>query len=120
MVYRRGIFPRQSKRESSTFPGASPQAGDPTGCEISGVWAYTPYLPVFYLNQWARPDGKVIRYHRPVGDVVTHPIAPKNTGYERGLYRLDGYAEAQRNAIETDFMSAVVEGRAAERDRKAT
>ena len=63
------------------------------------------YLPVFYLVQWAAPDGKVIRYHRPFGGVVTHPIAPKNTGYERGLYRLDGYAAEQRNAIETEFMS---------------
>jgi hypothetical protein len=37
----------------------------------------------------------VIRYHRPVNDVVTHPIAPKNTGFERGLYRLDGCAPDQ-------------------------
>jgi hypothetical protein len=67
------------------------------------------YLPVFYLDQWAAADGKVIRYHRPLGSVVTHPIAPKNTGYERGLYRLDGYVPEQRNAIESAFMSAVVD-----------
>jgi hypothetical protein len=71
------------------------------------------YLPVFYLSQWARADGKVIRYHRPVGDVVAHPIAPRSTGFEPGLYGLDGYAEGQRNAIETAFMSAVVDSPAA-------
>jgi hypothetical protein len=67
------------------------------------------YLPVFYLAQWATPEGKVIRYHRPLDRVVTHPISPKNTGYERGLYRLDGYEGEQRNAIETEFMSSVVD-----------
>lgn len=72
------------------------------------------YLPVFYLNQWASSAGKVIRYHRPVSDVVMHPIAPKNTGYERGLYRLDGYASEQSNAIETGFMSAVVDNEGAQ------
>lgn len=72
------------------------------------------YLSVFYLNQWAGPDAKVIRYHRPVNDVVTHAIAPKNTGYERGLYRLDGYAPDQSNAIETGFMSAVVDNEGAQ------
>jgi hypothetical protein len=72
------------------------------------------YLPVFYLSQWAAPDGKVIRYHRPVSVVVAHPIAPKNTGFERGLYRLDGYASEQSNAIETGFMSAVVDNEGAQ------
>lgn len=72
------------------------------------------YLPVFYLNQWVTPENKVIRYHRPMQDVVTHPIAPKNTGYERGLYRLDGYAPEQSNAIETGFMSAVVDNEGAQ------
>ena len=71
------------------------------------------YLPVFYLRQWARADGKVFRYHRPFGDVVAGPIAPKNTGFEAGLYGLDGYPEGQRNAIETDFMAAVVDSPAA-------
>jgi hypothetical protein len=43
------------------------------------------YLPVFYLKQWAALDGRVIRYFRPNSQVVAHPIAPKNTGYEQGL-----------------------------------
>jgi len=72
------------------------------------------YLPVFYLDQWAVPEGRVIRYHRPMHKVVTHPIAPKNTGYERGIYRLNGFAADQRDTIETDFMSAVVDNEGAQ------
>lgn len=72
------------------------------------------YLPVFYLSQWAGSDGKVMRYHRPVAKVVAHPIAPRSTGFERGLYRLDGYAPDQRNAIEKSFMAPVVDDPAAQ------
>src|SRR6202022_3191892 len=60
------------------------------------------------------PTKYVSTCRRPVNDVVTHPIAPKNTGFERGLYRLDGYAAEQHNAIETDFMSAVVDNEGAQ------
>lgn len=67
------------------------------------------YLPVFYLSQWAGADGRVVRYHRPHSAVVAHPIAPKNTGYEAGLYRLDGYVTDQCNAIEKNFMAPVVD-----------
>ena len=72
------------------------------------------YLPVFYLSQWAGADGKIVRYHRPHECVVAHRIAPKNTGYEPGLYRLDGYASEQRNVIEKDFMAPVVDDLAAQ------
>lgn len=71
------------------------------------------YLPVFYLNRWARHDGKVTRYYRPYRDVVAAPISPKNTGYERGLYRLDGYAPEVQNDIEKKFMAPVVDDPAA-------
>jgi hypothetical protein len=71
------------------------------------------YLPVFYLKQWAALDGRVIRYHRPHREVVVHPIAPKNTGYEQGLYSLEGYSPEQRNVIEKDFMAPAVDDPAA-------
>lgn len=67
------------------------------------------YLPVFYLEQWAALDGSVIRYHRPHREVVAHPIAPKNTGYEMGLYSLDGYPPEQRNVMEKNFMALEVD-----------
>lgn len=71
------------------------------------------YLPVFYLNRWSQPDGKVIRYYRPHQTVVASPIAPKNTGYEHGLYRLEGYVPEVQNAIEKNFMAPVVDDLAA-------
>ena len=72
------------------------------------------YLPIFYLSQWTGPDGKVVRYYRPHQDVVASPITPANTGYEPGLYRLDGYPQEFRNAIETDYMARAVDGPASE------
>jgi uncharacterized protein DUF4238 len=71
------------------------------------------YLPVFYLKQWAVLDGRVIRYYRPNSEVVAHPIAPKNTGYEQGLYSLGGYNPEQRNIIEKNFMAQQVDDPAA-------
>jgi hypothetical protein len=71
------------------------------------------YLPVFYLKQWAALDGRVIRYYRPNSEVVAHPIAPKNTGYEQGLYSLGGYNPEQRNIIEKNFMAPQVDDPAA-------
>ena len=71
------------------------------------------YLPVFYLRQWAGLDGRVIRYYRPNREVVAHPIAPKNTGYEAGLYSLTGYDPKQRNVIEKNFMAPEVDEPAA-------
>lgn len=71
------------------------------------------YLPVFYLKQWAALDGRVIRYYRPNREVVAHPIAPKNTGYEQGLYSLEGYSPEHRNVIEKNFMAPAVDDPAA-------
>jgi len=71
------------------------------------------YLPVFYLKQWIGKDGKVARYHRPYQAVVAEPIAPKNTGYERGLYRLDDHEPHLSNVIEKSFMAPVVDDPAA-------
>ena len=72
------------------------------------------YLPVFYLARWSRPDGKVMRYYRPHKDVVASPISPKHTGFERGLYQLDGYSPEKKNLIEKEFMAATVDDPAAQ------
>lgn len=72
------------------------------------------YLPIFYLKQWANRDGKIIRYYRPHNDVVPSPISPENTGYEEGLYGLEGIApEDGKNRIEKKFMSPFVDDPAA-------
>lgn len=71
------------------------------------------YLPVFYLSRWSQSDGKVIRYYRPHQAVVASSIAPEYTGYERGLYRLDGCVPEVQNTIEKNFMAPVVDDPAA-------
>lgn len=63
------------------------------------------YLPVFYLKRWARARGRVWRYYRPWDRVVTSDVGPEFTGYEEGLYQLDGTADPQ--IIETEFFRIV-------------
>lgn len=71
------------------------------------------YLPVFYLKHWSALDGRVVRFYRPHDQVVASAISPKNTGYEVGLYSLDGYGPQQRNLIEKAFMAPAVDDPAA-------
>ena len=61
------------------------------------------------MTQWAGPDGKLTRYYRPHRDVVASPIAPANTGFEPGLYRLEGYQPEIMNAVEKEYMAKVVD-----------
>ena len=72
------------------------------------------YLPVFYLSHWAGADGKVVRYYRPHREVVASPITPQHTGYEPGLYGLEGCSPDVRNSIEKDFMAPVVDSPASQ------
>jgi hypothetical protein len=41
--------------------------------------------------------------------VKASPIAPKNTGYERFLYSLEGYPEHEQHVIEREFFARVVD-----------
>ena len=63
------------------------------------------YLPVFYLRRWVGSHGKVCRYYRPQVRVVASDVGPDFTGYEEGLYQLDGTADPQM--IETKFFRDV-------------
>ena len=71
------------------------------------------YLPVFYLARWTGETGRLIRYYRPHQAVVASPITPLNTGFEDGLYSLDGVAPEQRQVVETQFMAPGVDSPAA-------
>lgn len=64
------------------------------------------YIPVFYLNQWADGDGRLLKFSRPYGSVVKHePTSPKKTGYERGLHRIPDVPEHLAEIIEQKFMT---------------
>jgi hypothetical protein len=63
------------------------------------------YLPEFYLKRWVGARDRVWRYYRPRDRVVASPVGQGHTGYEDGLYRLDGTADPQ--IIETKFFAVV-------------
>lgn len=67
------------------------------------------YIPVFYLKQWAAADGKVIALRRPHGNrVVATSKPPTHTGYDRGLYWMEGLKDPDAaNRIETDVMGRI-------------
>lgn len=68
------------------------------------------YIPEFYLKRWCGRDGKLVQFSRPHGDEVKpHRVAPRSTGFERNLYRLDGLPEALAAAAEQDFFRPVDE-----------
>ena len=48
------------------------------------------YLPVFYLKEWAGPDGRICEYSRPYDVVKPKRVHPGGTGYVRGLYAIEG------------------------------
>jgi hypothetical protein len=62
------------------------------------------YLPVFYLKQWAGPDGRLCQFSRPYGSVKPKRVHPDGTGYVRGLYAIEDIDPEVINAIEKKFL----------------
>lgn len=89
------------------------------------------YIPVFYLKQWSDCDGRIRYYVYKNGHFVSDTIAPKNTGYERGLYsvypddeqidsniveeayfkKIDTHAANALSILTTDGVGALIEDR---------
>jgi hypothetical protein len=66
------------------------------------------YVPVFYLREWAGPDGRLQEFSRPTGgEVKARPAGPNGTGYVRGLYRFDEADEETAEAFERLFFGQV-------------
>jgi hypothetical protein len=66
------------------------------------------YIPVFYLNEWTRPDGRLTEFSRPTGKaVIPRNTSPKGTGFERGLYRIRHLTGDAAEAFERLFFSMV-------------
>ena len=67
------------------------------------------YIPVLYLNQWAKDGGRFTEFSRPPGrnEVQPRGTSPKGTGYQRGLYRLKGVSGDVAEVVERKFMAQV-------------
>ncbi|WP_453977855.1 DUF4238 domain-containing protein [Brevundimonas sp. Marseille-Q4549] len=66
------------------------------------------FAPVFYLNRWTGPDGRLEQYDRPFGDAVKRRrVFPAGTGYEDGLYSMPGLSPDLMQQVEERFMQQV-------------
>lgn len=64
------------------------------------------YIPEFYLKQWTL-NGQLVEFSRPFKAVVPKRRYPRQTGWQRRLYALDGVPEALAHTFETEFFSPV-------------
>ena len=72
------------------------------------------FSAVFYLKEWCDPtDSKLVEYHRPYREVVARRVYPEATGFKHFLYSLEGVPDDQKQTIERDYMSSIVDNHAA-------
>jgi hypothetical protein len=65
------------------------------------------YLPVFYLKQWARNEGRLCEFTKPFNRVLLKTTYPEGTAYIRGLNTVEGLSpEAARFLEEVFFQIA--------------
>ncbi|HVQ67949.1 MAG TPA: DUF4238 domain-containing protein [Bradyrhizobium sp.] len=67
------------------------------------------YIPVLYLKQWVKADGRFTEFSRPPGRTVVEPrgTGARGTGFQRGLYRLKGVSGEAAEMVERKFMAQV-------------
>lgn len=64
------------------------------------------YIPKFYIKQWAREDGMVMRYaDRGDGALSAKAVFPKAVGYQIDLYRMPGDFDDEPHRLEINFFS---------------
>ncbi len=61
------------------------------------------YIPVFYLQVWTDPGGSLYEFSRPRHRVVSKPVGPKATGFERHLYTVPGLPKEHQSILEDEF-----------------
>jgi hypothetical protein len=61
------------------------------------------YIPVFYLKQWAGPDGRLCEFSRKHEQVTRRLTSPVGTGYARGLNTFTALPPAIANFLEETF-----------------
>ena len=63
------------------------------------------FVPAFYLQHWAKQDGKLIEYSRPYRNkIVAKPVGPKATGFRRDLYAFQHLPAELAQYLEDKFL----------------
>jgi hypothetical protein len=65
------------------------------------------HSPVFYLGQWVGEDRQLCEYKRRHHGVLPKRVFPDKTGYQHGLYNVQGLPPTDRQYVEKKYMSRV-------------
>ena len=65
------------------------------------------YVPVFYLSQWAGPDGRLCEFCRRYRGIEARPTFPDGTGYLRGLNTFSRLPPRLADFLENSFFQKV-------------
>ena len=71
------------------------------------------FSPAFYLSGWCGTNEQLVEYCRPYRQVVAKRRYPTAAGFKPFLYTLEGVIEEQKQIIEKNYMSPIVDNRAA-------
>jgi hypothetical protein len=63
------------------------------------------FIPAFYLKQWAGPNGKLVEYTCKSGKLISKPVGPRSTGFERDLYTFPELPPDARQYLEEVFFA---------------
>jgi hypothetical protein len=63
------------------------------------------FIPAFYLERWAGPNGKLIEYTIKHGELIAKPVGPRATGYETNLYAFHELPPDVRQFVEQEFFN---------------
>jgi hypothetical protein len=61
--------------------------------------------PVFYLQQWVGPTGKLIEHTIKHGKLIAKPVGPRATGFETDLYAFPELPPDVRQYVEEKFFN---------------
>jgi hypothetical protein len=61
------------------------------------------YVPVFYLKQWARDEGRLCEFSKPYDQVKPRRTHPDGTAYIHGLNTVEGLPAAEAHYLEEVF-----------------
>jgi hypothetical protein len=64
------------------------------------------YIPIFYLKQWARDDGRICEFSRPHDRVKARKVHPAGTAYMDGLNTVTGLPLTEQQYLEDVFYKA--------------